>query len=108
MFKCYVKPILEYDGIIFSSHCIYLIDLIEHIQRNFTKRLRGLKNKSYNDRQKTCGLKSLECRMLHNDLIFLYKILNGLELVHFYNELDMCRNVRPNVCIRGNVYKLEK
>ena len=47
------------------------------------------------------------CR-LHNDLIFLNKILNGLVLVNFDYALNMCRNVRPSFCIRGNMYKLEK
>ena len=27
---------------------------------------------------------------------------------HTHNDLNMCRNVRPNFCIRGNMYKLEK
>ena len=108
MFNCYVRPILEYGSIIFSPHCIYLIDLIEHVQRNFTKHLHGFKNKPYNDRLKICGLESLECHRVYNNLIFLYKILNVLVLVNFDNDLNMCRNVRPNFCIRSNMFKLEK
>ena len=41
LFKCYVRPILEYVSVIWSPHHIYLIDLIENVQRNFTKRLPG-------------------------------------------------------------------
>ena len=63
LFKCYVRPILEYGSIIFSPHSIYLINLIEHVQRNFTKRLHGFENKPYNNRLKICGLESLECRI---------------------------------------------
>ena len=101
LFKCYVRLILEYGSKIFSPQCIYLIYPIEHVQRNFTKRLHGFKNKPYNDRLKICGLESLECRWVHNDLIFLYKILNGLVHVNFDNDLNMCHNVRPNFCLRG-------
>ena len=108
LFKCCVRPILEYGSIIFSSRCVYLIDLIEHVQRNFTKRLHGFKNKPYNDRLKICGLESLEFWRVYNDLIFLYKILNGLVFVNFDNDLNISRNVSPNLCIRGNMYKLEK
>ena len=36
LYNCYVRPILEYGNIIFSPYCIYLIDLIKHVQRNFT------------------------------------------------------------------------
>ena len=104
----YVRPTLENGCIIFSPHCIYFIDLIEHVQQNFTKRLHGLKNKSFNDRPKICGFDSFECRRVHNDLIFLNKILNGLVLVNFDNDRNMCRNVRPNFCITGNIYQLEK
>ena len=70
LLKCYVRPILEYGSIIFSPHCIYLIDLIEHVQRNFTKRPLGFKNKPYNNRLKICGLESLECHGVNNDSIF--------------------------------------
>ena len=110
MFKCYIKLIFAYGGIIFSPHCIYFINIIEHVQRNFTKRLHGFKNKPYNDRLKICGLESLEYLRVQrpNDLIFLYKILNGLVLVNFDDDLKMCRNVRLNVCIGDNMLKLEK
>ena len=107
LFKCYVRPILEYGSIIFSPRCIYLIDLIEHVQRNFTKHLHGLKNKSYNDRLKICGLELLECCRVQKDLIFLYKILNNLVLLNFDNDFIMCCNVRLNVCIRGNNINLK-
>ena len=63
------------------------------------------KSKSYNDRLKICGLESLEYHWVHNDLIFVYKILNGLVLVNFENDFNMCRR---NVSKRGNIYKLEK
>jgi len=42
---------------------------MEKVQRRFTKRLPGLKHKSYNERLRYAGLPSLELRRLHLDLI---------------------------------------
>ena len=42
LYKCYVRPILEYVSVVWLPHHVYLIDLIENVQRNFTKRLPGL------------------------------------------------------------------
>jgi hypothetical protein len=104
LFKCYVRPILEYGSIIFSPHCIYLVDTIEHVQRNFTKRLRGLQNVSYIDRLQICNLESLELRRIHNDIIFVYKILNG----HVIANVDLNTSHVVNLCTRGNCWKLYK
>ena len=38
LYKCYARPILEYSSVVFSPHNLYLIDALEHVQRNFTKR----------------------------------------------------------------------
>ena len=40
MFKIYVRPLLEYNAIIWSPTSLY-IDKCERIQRYFTKRLKG-------------------------------------------------------------------
>ena len=42
LYKCYVTPILEYVPVVWLPNHVYLIDLIENVQRNFTKRLSGL------------------------------------------------------------------
>jgi len=68
----------------------------------FTKRLPGLSNASYSDRLSILGLRSLQLRRLHQDLIYTYKIIFGLV------DLD-CPNfflVSPNETTRGHVSKL--
>ena len=52
LYKCYTRPLLEYACVIFPPHHKYLIDVIENVQRRFTKRLPDLFNKSYMDRLK--------------------------------------------------------
>ena len=54
------------------------IDLIELVQRRFTKRLPGCSNYTYNERLTLLNLPSLELRRLRLDLIWCYKILFGL------------------------------
>ena len=56
LYKCYTRTLLEYACVIFSPHHKYLIDVIENVQRCFTKRLPGLFNKSYTDSFKICKL----------------------------------------------------
>ena len=64
LFKCYVRPILEYVSVAWSPHSIYLIDLIENVKHSFTKRLLGLYYLNYCDRLSFCNLESLELHRL--------------------------------------------
>ena len=47
LLKCYVRPILEYGSVIHMPRYLYLIDAIEKMQRNYTKKLPGLCNMTY-------------------------------------------------------------
>ena len=76
-FITYIRPILEYNSI-WNPTQIFLIDLIENVQRNFTKNIPYLSDLSYNDRLAKLKLEPLELRRLHFDLIFYYKIINQL------------------------------
>ena len=103
LFKCYVRPLLDYACVIYSPHHIYLIDFIENVQRRFTKRLFGLYNYSYCDRLKLCYLELLELRRVHIDLTMMYKIMYNNVCVN----LD-CIKLPRCVNTRGNVFKIEK
>ena len=54
------------------------IDMREKIQRA-TKLIPGLRDLSYEERLKECGLTTLEARRLRGDQIEVFKILNGYE-----------------------------
>lgn len=77
-FKTYVLPLLDYCSQVWSPHLLKDVLYVESVQRLFTKRLPGLKDFSYFQRLTALGLCSLERRRLDFDLIFCYKILNGL------------------------------
>ena len=77
-FVVYVRPILEYNSVVWPPWLKQDIDQIEKVQRRFTKRLVGMKDLSYDERMHRLGLPSLELRRLHLDLIFCYKVDFGL------------------------------
>ena len=58
--------------------CAKYVDTIERVQRQFTRYIHGLSSLSYQERLCVLGLESLESRRLKHDLIYYYKIFNGL------------------------------
>ena len=53
--------------------------MLEKIQRRATKLIPELRDLRYEERQKECGLTTLETRRLRGDQIEVFKILNGYE-----------------------------
>jgi len=76
----YVRPILEYNGVIWSPSLVRDIQQLEKVQRRFTKRLLGMKSLSYSERLQRLSLPILELRRLYLDLVFCYKVIFGLEV----------------------------
>jgi len=103
-FVVYVRPIVEYNSIIWSPYSKQDVDLIEKVQRRFTKRLRNLKHLPYDERLAKLGLPTLELRRLHLDLIFCYKIVFGYVSVNL-DDFFTLSTVRST---RGHKYKLYK
>jgi len=64
-------------------------ELLEKVQRRFTKMIKGMKIKSYEERLQKLNLWSLKERRNRQDLIEVFKIFKGLssirpeELFHF-------------------------
>ena len=103
-FIVYVRPIVEYCSVVWSPSLKHDIDLIEKVQRRFTKRLRGLQTYSYSERLQYLGLPSLELRRLHLDLIFCYKIVFGIVNVSFSSFFKFSSVTNT----RGHLYKLTR
>ena len=66
------------------------MNLIEKVQRNFTKRIPSLSNLAYAERLAVLNLETLECRRLKSDLIVYFKILNN----HTPWPADQCFSVQ--------------
>ena len=70
-FITYVRHLLEYNCLAWSPHLKHDIELIEQVQRRFTKRLSGLSGYSYDERLKLLNIHSLQYRRIWFDIIVL-------------------------------------
>ena len=105
LYKIYNRLIIDYASIVYSPYFMNLIDIIENVQRNFTKRLAGLAKLSNVECLNVSNLEPLELRRIRIEMLFVYKLLHGCVK---YNLLDY-GNVSN--CIhntRGNLLKLNK
>jgi hypothetical protein len=75
-FITYIRPILEYNSTVWNLSFIYLMDVIENVQRNFSKPIQSISSLSYLDRLAVLDLKPLELRRLRFDLIYYFEVLN--------------------------------
>jgi hypothetical protein len=86
-----------------ESNLNHLIDLIENVQRNFTKRLPSLSTLPYTERLALLDLDLLELRRLRFNLIYYYIVLNNLtpfgpsEIFSVYTPTSWSRSEMPNL-----------
>jgi len=71
----YVRPLVEYNSVVWSPYKMQDIETIERVQRRFTENLPGFRKLTYKDRLCHLHLPSLELRHLQVDLVWCYKIL---------------------------------
>ena len=107
-FIIYVRPLLEYCSSVWSPHFKLDIDIIENVQRSFTRKLFyccNLVSKSYDDRLIYLGVQRLELRRIYADLIYMFKLIHNnissslINVFKFNNQVH-CRETR------GHRYKL--
>ena len=81
----YIRPLLEYNTVIWSLYLKSDISMIESVQKCFTKKICfccNISNTSYSHCLNKLNLKSLEYRRVELDLMLLYKI------IHEYVDLN--------------------
>jgi len=101
-FVTYVRPLLEYCSPVWSPCGVGCINKIESVQRQFTKKLKGMFDKSYEERLAVLGLERLELRRLHSDLVMCFKVLHGLANLEFDDYFEYSNAYRT----RGHSFKL--
>ena len=79
LYKAIVRPHLKYYKQAWRPYRKKDIDMLVRIQRRATKMIPELKDLSYIERLKECGLTTLETRRLRGDQIDVFKILNGYD-----------------------------
>lgn len=77
MYLTYVRPIVEFGTVVWSPHLLKDIDLVENVQRRYTKRIPGLSHLSYPQRLNILSLDSLEYRRLIFDLEMTFNIIKN-------------------------------
>ncbi|KAL5262155.1 hypothetical protein ACHWQZ_G007751 [Mnemiopsis leidyi] len=78
LYKSLIRSRVEYCCPLWNPTKIADIHAIESIQRNFTRRISGLKNMNYWDRLKELNLSSLQRRRERYMIIHVWKILHGV------------------------------
>ena len=78
LYKAMVRPHLEYGNAIWGPFYQEDIKSVEAIQRRATKLIPKLKYKPYEERMEQLRIPSLTYRHKRGDMIWMYKIMNGL------------------------------
>ena len=104
LFKCFVRPHLEYGNTIWAPFYKKDITLIENVQRRATKTIPDIRDLSYEDRLRHLKLLSLIYRRLRGDLIETYKMMNG----HYNIDANSLLTQEKNPITRGHNFKLSK
>jgi len=82
-YTTYVRPILEFNTVVWSPSLKCDITRVEKVQRKFTRRLPGYGDLSYAERRAKLNLQTLELRRLHCDLVMCYKIVFNIVKLRF-------------------------
>jgi hypothetical protein len=103
LYKCLIRPRLEFAVQAWRPHLPKDIDLIKGVQRRATKQVVGTKGMSYEERLKFLDMTTLETWRIRGNLIELFKILTGIEDVKEERFF-----IREKGCMRGHELKLFK
>ena len=102
LYKSFVRPLLEYNSIIWSPYTNTNIQKLERIQEKMCNLMSGMRSLIYREKLTRLKLKSLQARRIKHQLCFMFKMkrrLIDLCFENFFQENTYNRT-------RGNLYKL--
>ena len=105
LFNRFVRPHLEYCVHVLCPYLRKDIDSIDKDQRRATKLVKGLKNKSYEERLQALRITSLEKRRIRGGLIQVFRIVRSYDGVEFEELFELDDGGRH--VLRGHNWKLK-
>ena len=102
IYKTYIRPLLEFSVSVWATGYVGDMNLLESIQRRWTRNVEGLENLDYYQRLIRLDLYSVKGRLLRADLIKCYKIFHGKCAI----SPDEIFNIAPQAGTRGHIFKL--
>ena len=102
LYKAFVLPLLDYCSVVWCPYYVKDIEVLERVQRRFTRILPAFRDLPYKDRLKHFQLTSLFTRRLGFDLVMVYKITHNLVNLKSDEFFDYDVDSRT----RGHGYKI--
>ena len=102
LFKCFVRPLLEYCNIIWNPVLKRQSQSIERVQRRATKLIPQVRHLNYIERLRKLNLPSLKFRRLRGDLIQTYKIFNKIDDLNPASIFNLPNNTNT----RNSLFKI--
>ncbi|GMT21506.1 hypothetical protein PFISCL1PPCAC_12803, partial [Pristionchus fissidentatus] len=99
-YKIYIRPLLESSTVIWNPTAIGLVNRLENVQREFTRRVLKRTRQpplSYLDRLKLLNIETLEYRRALRDMQFVYDSIHGhalLDTTNLYSLAPLARSLR--------------
>jgi ribonuclease P/MRP protein subunit RPP40 len=109
LYCTYVRPHLEFAIQAWCPYFMKDIDELEKIQHRATKLKPELRHLDYRERLKALNLTTLEIRRLRGDLIQVFKIMKGFEVVELssLSIIDSLEAVGPASATRGHKMRIK-
>ena len=110
IYKALIRPIVEYGNPVWAPYLRKNINIIEKIQRHYTKRIIGMGNLDYKQRLCQLRLPSLEFRRVRGDMIEVYKIIHNIyDPITTHTLLTLTKEMpTTTTTTRSNGYKIDK
>ena len=105
LYKSLIRTILEYGNPVWHPRLRKHTDLIENIQRRFTKRIIGMGNRNYEERLRSLKLPSLEYRRARGDMIETFKIIKQY---YDHHSTKGFFKLQDKSITRGHPFKIAK
>ena len=90
-----------YASHLWSPNLRYKVNKLEAVQRRFTKRILGRRDKSYGDRLQRCDLFSLVYRRIERGMHTVFKLIHGLHGITLEDAgLSLCSSISRGSGVR--------